>query len=348
MSGPALAGALGSVSGWLPASASANAGRVDALFFTLLGLCGTMALVLMVLIVTFAVRYRQGSPADRSDVPVQARLVEWTWTVIPLLLFIGLFCWAAYDYLRQNRAPADAVPVFVVAKQWMWTLEHSNGRREINVLHVPLGQPVRLLMTSQDVIHSFYVPAFRLKQDLVPGRYTALSFTATLAGTFPLFCAEYCGTEHSVMRGRVVVMTPPEFAAWLAGAGASDSLATRGAALFRSLGCSGCHAGTAAATSAGASAAAGAAAGTTVTAGVAPRPALAPSLAGLLGSIVRLQDGRNVVADENYVRDAVLAPRKDIVAGYPPIMPSYAGQLSEQDMLALIAYLRSAPDELVH
>jgi len=305
-----------SLSGWLPPVASANAARVDALFLALLGLCGAMALAVCVLVITFCVRYRRGSRIPRGTPPRQLRAVEVLWTVLPLLLFIPLCGWAAYDYLWQNRAPSDAMPVFVVAKQWMWTLEHSNGRREINQMHVLLGRPVRLLMTSQDVIHSFFVPAFRLKQDVVPGRYTALSFTPIRLGTYDLYCAEYCGTEHSVMRGQVIVLPAAEFASWLAAGGAPGDLARRGERLFREHGCSGCHAGSG---------------------------ARAPALSGLLGSTVILSDGRRLVADENYVRESILRPGKEIVAGYAATMPDYAGQLSEPDLLALIEYIRSLP-----
>ena len=179
---------------------------------------------------------------------------------------------------------------------------------------MPLGQPVRVVMTSQDVIHSLFVPAFRIKQDVVPGRYTSVWFTATRPGTYELYCAEYCGTEHSVMRGRIVVMQAADFAQWLQSDHNLPGIAARGFALFRRYGCSGCHA-----------------AGSSVH---------APDLDGLLGRPVHLQDGRTVIADENYVRDSILLPRKDIVAGYEPIMPSYAGQIDEEDLLAIIQYLR--------
>jgi cytochrome c oxidase subunit 2 len=235
--------------------------------------------------------------------------------VIPLLLFIVIFVWAARDFMALYTPPADALPVYVVARQWMWKLQHRGGRREINELHVPLGQPVRLVMTSQDAIHSFYVPAFRLKQDVLPGRYTSLWFTATQAGEFRLFCAEYCGSQHSQMIGRVVVMQPADYARWTAEGTPSPSLAQYGFARFRELGCSGCHA-----------------AGSTVH---------APSLRGLLGREVHLQDGRAIVADENYIRDSILLPKKDVVAGFEPVMPSFAGQVSEEDIQALVAYIRS-------
>ena len=302
----------------LAQSASSIAERTDLLFAALLILCGGMALLLATLIVVFSIRYRRGAVVDRSHAPTQARLLEATWTITPLVLFLGIFVWSALDYVRMVRTPADALPVYVVAKQWMWKLQHRNGRREINELHVPLGEPVRLVMTSQDVIHSFFVPAFRLKQDVVPGRYTSLSFKATRLGDFHLFCAEYCGSEHSGMIGRVVVMQPADFARWLAAGPAEPGLAQRGFELFRSHGCSGCHA-----------------AGSSVH---------APSLDGLIGRTVHLQDGRSLVADENYVRDSMLVPRKDVVAGFEPVMPSFAGQLDEEQIEALVAYIRSTSD----
>jgi cytochrome c oxidase subunit 2 len=287
--------------------------RTDLLFTGMLLLCGAVALAVLITMVVFCMRYRERSSAERGV--VQRKLgIELAWTLIPLGLFIGLFVWAGHDFVQLYKPPPEALPVYVVAKQWMWKLEHRNGKREINELHVPLGEPVRLIMTSQDVIHSFYIPAFRLKQDVLPGRYTGLWFTATQLGEFHLFCSEYCGSEHSRMIGRIVVMTPADYARWLASGSAQPSLAQYGFALFRQLGCSGCH-----------------------TAGSSVH---APSLAGLIGRQVHLQDGRTIVADDNYVRDSILLPKKDVVAGFEPIMPSFAGQVSEEDIQALIAYLR--------
>jgi cytochrome c oxidase subunit 2 len=300
---------------WWTESASATAARTDRLFLVMLLLCALVAMVLATLITVFAVRFRRSRATDRGNPPSQARGLEVAWTVATLLVFIALFAWGATDYVALVRTPADALPVYVVAKQWMWKLQHRNGRREIDELHVPLGQPVRLVMTSQDAIHSFFVPAFRLKQDVVPGRYTTLSFTATKLGEFHLFCAEFCGTQHSAMIGRVVVMTPADFARWLAAGPAEPGLAQHGFELFRRLGCSGCHA-----------------AGSTVH---------APSLEGLIGRTVHLQDGRSLVADENYVRDSILLPRKDVVAGFEPVMPSFAGQVDEDDIVAIVAWIRS-------
>ena len=303
----------------LAQSASTVAGRSDALFLTMLVLCGVVALAVTGCIVWFCFRYRVGSTADRRDPPSGNRPLEIGWMIFPLAIFMAVFVWAARTFVEMHRTPADALPIYVVGKQWMWTLQHRNGRREIDELHVPLGQPVRLVMTSQDVIHSFFVPAFRLKQDVVPGRYSTLWFTATQLGDFHLFCSEYCGTEHASMLGRVVVMEPAAFARWLESGPSVPGLAQQGFALFRERGCSGCHA-----------------AGSTVH---------APLLDGLLGSTVHLQDGRTIVADENYVRDSILAPDKDIVAGFAPVMPSFAGQLSEEQIEALIAYLRSTGEE---
>jgi len=299
--------------------ASTAATRFDHFFLAMVLLCSTAALAICVLIVVFSVRYREGSHADRQHPPTQRLSLEISWALVPMVIFIGIFAWAARDFVSLYRVSNDALPIYVVAKQWMWTLQQRNGRREINELHLPLGQPVRLIMTSQDAIHSFFVPAFRLKQDVLPGRYTALSFTPTKAGEFRLLCAEYCGSAHSQMLGRIVVMRPSDYARWLGSATQTQSLAQHGFARFRALGCSGCHD-----------------ANSTVH---------APFLTGLLGREVHLQDGRSLIADETYVRDSILLPRKDVVAGYAPVMPSFAGQVSEEDIGALIAYLRSIGDK---
>jgi cytochrome c oxidase subunit 2 len=297
-----------------PAAATA-ASRVDALFTAMTLLCGTVALGVCLLILYFSVRYRRSSDRPRKKPLRQLLWLELTWTLVPLAIFIGIFAWTARDYMTLYDPPTDALPVYVVAKQWMWKLQHRNGKREINELHVPLGQAVVLKMTSQDVIHSFYVPAFRLKQDVLPGRYTSLWFKATQLGQFDLFCAEYCGSQHSRMLGRIVVMQPSEYAKWLGSGTEQPSLAQYGFALFRQFGCSGCHG---------------------------PNSIVhAPSLEGLPGRVVHLQDGRSVVADDNYLRDSILLPRKDVVAGFEPIMPSFAGQVTEEQIQALIAYLHS-------
>jgi cytochrome c oxidase subunit 2 len=303
----------------LPASASTAAERVDVLALALLLLTGLVALGLLVLTAWFCIRYRAGADADRSNAPSNNRALEITWIAVPLLLFFGVYAWGTIDYARLYSPAADATPVYVVAKQWMWKAEHQDGRREIGELHLPLGQPVRLVMTSQDVIHSFFVPAFRIKQDVVPGRYTSIWFTPTAAGEYRLFCAEFCGTEHATMGGRIVVMPPAGFARWLQAGPSQPGMAARGFELFRRYGCSGCHA-----------------AGSTVH---------APELTGLLGRRVHLQDGRELVADAGYVRDSILVPAKDVVAGFAPVMPSFAGQIDEEDLLAIIEYIKESGNE---
>ncbi len=300
----------------LPVRGAASATRLDSLALCLLLLTGAVALAVLATMIGFSVRYRAGADADRSGARARRAGLEIAWTVIPLLLFLGVYAWGAIDYLALYRPNSAATPVFLVAKQWMWKAEHRDGRREVGELHLPLGRPVRLVMTSQDVIHSFFVPAFRIKQDVVPGRYTSVSFTPSRAGDYHLFCAEFCGTHHAMMTGRIVVQPPAEFARWLAEGPHQPGMAARGFALFRRFGCSGCHA-----------------AGADVH---------APDLTNLLGRRVHLQDGRELTADEAYVRDSILLPRKDMVAGYAPIMPTFAGQIGEEELLAIIEYIKES------
>lgn len=299
-----------------PETASTLAQRIDGIFAGLLVLSGAILLLVVGLLLGFAVRYRRGSPAPRGPMPeVVSREFEIGWTSATLFLFVFLFWWATSIETRSFVPPKDAIEVQVIAKQWMWKTLHANGAREINELHVPIGVPVRLVMRAQDVIHSFFVPAFRLKQDVVPGQTHETWFQATKLGTFQLLCAEYCGTDHSGMRGKIVVMQPDAYAAWLAAQPEGDDLAKDGARLFVERGCSGCHA---------------------------PSAAVhAPSLAGLYGRTVALDDGRVVAADEAYFRDSILQPKKDVVAGFAPIMPSFAGRLSEGEIQSLVAYIRS-------
>ena len=303
------------MSGWLLPQASDIAPRVDAIFFTLVGVTGAAALAIAVVIVVFCVRYRRGNEVDRSNAPVRKPWLEITWTLAPLAIFIALFVWGAVVYAGFYGHAAGAMPVFVVGKQWMWRIEHPNGRREIDSLHLPLGQRVRLVLATEDVIHSFYIPAFRIKQDAVPGRYTELTFTPTRLGTFELHCTEYCGTDHARMGGFATVMRPEDYARWLAEGSTTGSMAARGADVFRRLGCGGCHD---------------------------PRSTIhAPDLAGLYGRTVHLQDGRGVVADAAYIRDSILLPKRDVVAGFEPVMPSFQGQVSEEEILELIAYIKA-------
>jgi cytochrome c oxidase subunit II len=299
---------------WLPVSASDMATRVDLLFYSLLALTGIVAIGIFIVMIVFAVRYRRGARVDRSDPPAGKRWLELGWIFTPLAVFIGLFVWAAVLYAAFYRPDDKAMTVFVVGKQWMWKAEHSNGRREINELHLPLGQPVRVVLSTEDVIHSFFVPGFRIKQDAVPGRYTSIRFTPTREGEYRLHCAEFCGTDHARMGGRVLVMAPAAFARWLEEGKSNVSLAARGAEIFRRSGCSGCHS---------------------------PNSSVhAPDLAGIYGRVVHLENGRTVVADEAYLRDSILLPKRDVVAGFEPIMPSFQGQLDEGELAALIAYLK--------
>lgn len=304
---------------WLtPISASLQAARVDRLFAALLILSATILMVVVGLMLVFAFRYRKGSSVPRGNLPpIMAREWEIGWTTATLLLFVFLFWWAASVDMRSIAAPPGAMDVRILAKQWMWESQQSNGVREIDTLHVPIDTPVRLLMTSQDVIHSFFVPAFRLKQDVLPGRDapTQAWFQATRLGTFGLLCAEYCGTDHSVMRGEIVVLRKDEFAGWLQSQPGAGELARRGAALFVSQGCSGCHA-----------------KGSVVH---------APILDGIFGRTMELADHRRRKVDEAYLRDSILQPRRDVVAGYEPIMPTFEGVLSDGEVQSLVAYIRS-------
>jgi cytochrome c oxidase subunit II len=298
-----------------PSSASNLAPKVDHIYFALLALCGTVASLVLLVTLFFCFRYRRGSKANRTPAGGSPMKLEITWTVIPFFIFLALFFWAADVFFAMSRPPGNATEIYVVGKQWMWKVQHPDGRREINELHLPLGQPVKLIMTSQDVIHDFFVPGFRNKQDVVPGRYTTEWFTPTKPGKYHLFCSQYCGTDHSRMVGWVYVMEPAEHAQWLAQQPAPDSLTAMGERAFRNRGCSGCHA---------------------------PNAAIrAPLLDGIYGKKVPLSDSTLVTADEQYLRDSILLPNKQIAAGYQPIMPTYQGQISEEELNAIIAYLKS-------
>jgi cytochrome c oxidase subunit 2 len=228
-----------------------------------------------------------------------------------------IFVWAAAIYYHMQRPPKDAMEIYGVAKQWMWKFEHQGGQREINTLHVPTGRPVKVTLISQDVIHDFFVPAFRVKQDVLPNRYTKIWFEATQTGTYHLFCGQYCGTKHSAMIGEVVVMKPEEYEAWLASGKAEGSLASGGEKLFQQLGCVTCHRG--------------------------DSGARGPNLLGLYGRSVRLSDDRTVMADDNYIRESILNPNAKIVSGFQPIMPTFQGVVKEDDLVQLIAYIKSMP-----
>jgi len=288
-------------------------GQVDALYIYLLLVAGVMTALIFLAVLVLAVKYRRKPGIDAHQIEGSTPL-EIAWSVIPFGIMLTFFIWGAVLYFQERTPPADATEVYVVAKQWMWKVEHMEGQREINELHVPTGQNIKLIMTSQDVIHSFFVPAFRLKQDVLPGRYTTLWFKATKPGRYHLFCAEYCGTMHSGMGGDIVVMEPQEYAQWLA-AGTTAPLQETGKELFSSLGCSTCH-----------------------RSDVQGR---GPSLAGIYNKPVLLEDGRTVTADDDYLRESILNPTAKIVSGFKPIMPTFQGIVSEEQLNALVAYVKS-------
>ena len=296
-----------------PQRASSLAANVDALYIFLLIVSGLMTALIFTAVIYFAARYRRRHGVAAEQIEGSTPL-ELTWSVIPFVVFMVMFLWGAVVYFKGRTPPRDSTEVYVVAKQWMWKLEHADGQREIHELHVPVGRDVKLIMTSQDVIHSFYVPAFRIKQDVLPGRYTVAWFRATKPGTYHLFCAEYCGTQHSGMIGSIVVLEPAQYEAWMSG-GSTGPLSATGERIFAELGCSTCH--------------------RTDTQG------RGPNLQNVFGRPVLLEDGRTVIADENYVRESILDPGAKIVNGFKPIMPTFQGLVSEEQLNALVAYVKS-------
>ena len=303
----------------LPPEASTLAERVDKLFSYLMAVCGFFLTGIVVVMTYWLYKYRRGHPVYRKQRKISTIPFELTWTIIPLLFFISFFVWGANIYYDEQLTPSDGIEIHVVGKQWMWKIQHPEGNREIDELHVPVGCNIILKLATQDVIHSFFLPAMRIKMDVVPGRYTTEWFKATKIGNFPIYCAEYCGADHSLMVGRVVVMTPADYEAWLEKGRPAEPLAQSGARLFRELGCSGCHVG-----------------GSVVR---------APPLEGLYGKPVPLDGGQVVTADDKYIHDSILYPRQQIAAGYPNVMPSFQGQVSEEDIFELIAYIRSIGNE---
>jgi cytochrome c oxidase subunit II len=296
-----------------PERASTFAGPVDALFIALIIVTGTVSVLIWLVIFYFAIKYRRRPDNELAQEYEPPKILEVTWIVVPTIIFFGIFVWGAWIYFHEQRVPDNALDIYATGRQWMWKFEHAGGQREINTLHVPVNRPVRVTMASEDVIHSLWFPAFRIKADVLPSRYRTLWFQATKKGRYHIFCAEYCGTQHSGMIGWVEVMEPTDYQRWLAG-GAEGSLASQGEKLFQKYSCNTCH--TNDATGRG------------------------PVLAGLFGKTVQLADGRTVTVDENYVRESILNPQAKIVAGFQPIMPTFQGQVSEDDLLKLLAYVR--------
>ncbi len=301
-----------------PEQASHHAGEIDLLIGSFGAMVWAFTIPVFVLMTWFAIRYRRTNAVNRQHAPSHNLWLEISWAAIPFVLILFFYVWATALFLELRRPPVDSLPINVVAKQWMWKFQHPEGAREINALHVPAGVPIKLVMSSQDVIHSLYVPALRIKQDLVPGRYTTLWFNADKPGIWPIRCAEFCGTDHSIMGAELIVMPPDDYAEWLARAkdnGTAETMAHLGERLFRQVGCSGCH-GSASSVH-------------------------APPLNGVFGRPVGLSDGRTIIADAQYIQDSILLPNKDVAGGYAPIMPTYGNVLTPEQVNALVAYLKS-------
>jgi cytochrome c oxidase subunit 2 len=298
-----------------PVEASSISAEVDQLLFFLVAVAAFFTVVIFSAIFYFAIRYRRRSENELPAAVHGSIPLEIAWTIIPFGLTMVMFTWGASIFYRERRPPDDALPIYVVAKQWMWKLQHVEGQREINELHIPVGRPVKLTMTSEDVIHSFFVPAFRTKQDVVPGRYTTTWFTATKPGKYHLFCAEYCGANHSGMGGWIYAMEPQDYQTWLGGGTPGASLAENGQRLFENLACANCH--------------------------KADGSGRCPDLAGLFNKDVKLADGSTVKADEGYIRESILRPAAKIVAGYQPSMPTFQGLVTEEGVLELVEYIKS-------
>jgi cytochrome c oxidase subunit 2 len=301
---------------FIPESASTISDEVDAVYFYISGVTVFFTLLISLVIIYFVIRYRRRNPFEIPRPIEGSTKLETLWSVIPLLIAMTIFFWGAKVYFAQYRPPTNAVEVYVVAKQWMWKFQHTTGQREINELHVPVGRKIKLIMTTEDAIHDLFVPAFRMKADVVPGKYTAQWFEATKPGRYHFFCAEYCGMNHSGMGGWVVVMEPTEFENWLSGNANQMSPAAAGQQMFESLGCASCH-------------------------GANGEGGRGPALLGLFASNVTLNNGQTVKADEAYVRESILNPQAKIVNGFGPIMPSFQGQVNEEQLLQVVTYVKS-------
>ncbi|HYL91674.1 MAG TPA: cytochrome c oxidase subunit II [Alphaproteobacteria bacterium] len=301
-----------------PKQASTIAPRVDELYLFLVLITTFFSLLIAAMILFFAIKYKK-RPGHKAEQIHGSMFLEVFWTAVPLGISMVIFVWAAVIFYHMQRPPANALEIYGVAKQWMWKFQHTGGQREINALHVPIHRPVRVTLISQDVIHSFFVPAFRVKQDVLPNRYVVTWFEATEPGTYHLFCSQYCGTKHSGMIGEVVAMTQEDYAKWLAEGKAEGSMASQGEKLFQQLGCITCH-----------------------------RPdsgARGPNLQGLFGRTVRLGDNRTVIADDNYIRESILSPNAKVVSGFEPIMPTFQGVVTEEGLIQLTEYIKHLSDQ---
>ena len=298
-----------------PPNASTVATEMDLLYLFIVAVCAFFAILVTALIIIFTIKFRRAHP-DAVGADIHGSLsLELAWTFIPFVLAMAMFGWGASLFFKLATPPANAMEIFVVGKQWMWKVQHPEGVREINELHIPVGRPIRITLGSEDVLHDYSLPAFRVKMDAVPGKLTTLWFEATQTGTFHIFCAEYCGTKHSGMIGQVIVMTPQDYEAWLAGGRSTGTAVQNGERLFTDLACNTCH-----------------------------KPdstGRGPTLAGVFGSTVELADGRKVVADENYLRESIMNSQAKIVKGYQGIMPAFQGMVSEENLMQLIAYIKT-------
>jgi cytochrome c oxidase subunit 2 len=301
---------------FVPPSASTISGKVDALYFYLSGVTLFFTLLISGVLIFFVIKYRRRSPYEIPRPVTGSHKLETLWSVIPFIIAMSMFAWGAQIYFAAYRPAKNADEIYVVGKQWMWKIQHSTGQREINELHVPAGRRIKLIMTAEDTIHDFFVPAFRIKADVLPGRYTTQWFEATKTGTYHLFCAEYCGMNHSGMIGSVIVMQPTEFDNWLSGNSGQQSPAVAGQQLFQSLGCVSCH-------------------------GANGEGGRGPALAGLFGRKVFLTNGQTLIADESYVRESIENPQAKLVAGFGPIMPTFQGQVTPEQLIQIMAFIKS-------
>ena len=297
-----------------PPAASSFATEMDLLYFFLIGVSAFFVVLVGALVTYFTVKYRRRHPAQVGANIHGSLALELTWTIIPLALSMVMFGWGASLFFRMSRPPADSMEIYVVGKQWMWKVQHPEGVREINELHVPIHRNIRINLGSEDVVHAYGIPAFRQKMDAVPGKLTTMWFRATMPGRYRIYCNQYCGTRHSQMAGEVIAMEPEDYEAWLSGSVSGPSLVQHGEQLFKDLVCVTCHA--------------------------PDGKGRGPALAGLAGREVKLADGRAVVADDNYLRESILNGPAKVVAGYPPLMPMFQGMVTEEQVMALIAYIK--------
>ena len=300
---------------FFPEQASQQAANVDALYFFLLAVSAFFSALIAILIVFFAVRFRRRSDTEVGEAIHGSLALELMWTFIPLGITMVMFVWGAVTFFHMTRPPQNAMEIYVVGKQWMWKAQHMDGAKEINELHVPVGKPVKLIMGSEDVIHSFFIPDFRTKADVIPGRYNTMWFTASKPGKYHIFCTQYCGTKHSAMIGTVTALAPEAYQAWLSGGAASGTMAEKGAKLFADLSCNTCHLDAA--------------------------QGRGPVLKGLYGKQALLTNGQTVAVDDAYLRESILNPQAKIVDGFQPIMPTFQGLVTEEQLLQLIAYVKS-------